>query len=186
MSRSKQVLAPGFTTLEVLCATTLSALLMVAVMGLVAGLSRHERILREKAPLADWQRRLARQLELDIARSWQLDLLPDGFQLTGPLGGRATWKEARVSYRLVDSPVGKLVVREMAWDLERSAKSQTEIVLSGVAGIELCDAAETPAWQPGHPLMQSTLRPGPIPDRLRVLFYGHDGRPLLDQFCHVY
>jgi hypothetical protein len=180
---------PGFTTLEVLCATTLSAMLMVAVMGLVAGLSRHERILREKSPQADWQRRFAKQIEADLERTWQLTPLPDGFALTGPLGrepgsGRANWKTARVTYRLRDSSAGLLLVRELARDPGRSTASQMEIVCAGVAGIELCATSEAPQWQPGQStLVQTTLQPGAPPNQLRVLVYEPSGNTLLDHLC---
>lgn len=190
MSRLK-LKTVGFSTLEVLCATALSAMLMVAVMGLVAGLSKHERVLRNKSPQADWQRRLSKQLESDVARSWQLALLPDGFQLTGPLGrdaatGTPTWKNACVTYRLVDSPVGRLLVREVANEIQRSTKSHTEIATFNAVGIELCSAAETPVWQPGHPPLHTTLRPGSLPNELRILVYGPDGQPLVDQLCLVH
>lgn len=186
-----QLVRRAFTTLEVLCATALSAMLMVAVMGLVAGLSRHERILRDKSPQADWQRRLTRQLKADLGRAWNLALLPDGFQLTGPLGrdlttGAPTWKNARVTYRILESPLGTILVRELASDLERSTASHLEIACFGAVAIELCAATDMPAWQPAlTQRLETTLAAGPLPKQLRVLVYGAYGRPLVDQLCHV-
>lgn len=182
----------GFTMLEVLCATALSAMLMVAVMGLVAGLSRHERILRDKSPQRDWQRKLARQLNADFERAWSLAPLSDGFQLTGPLGrdratGMPTWKTARASYRVLESPMGPVLVRELATDINRSSSSHTEVACVGAVAMELCAAAETPTWQPGYSQrFQTKFQPGPVPNQIRVLVYGSGGQPFVDQLCLVH
>lgn len=106
----------GLTLLEVLCATALASLLMVAVMSVVAGLARLERTLAEPSDSHQWGRHAARLIAVDMAAADSVSVTPDHLVLHGPLStgtsiGERTWAEAQVTYRLEESPLGLVLVR---------------------------------------------------------------------------
>lgn len=88
----------GFTLLELLCALTLSTLLMVAMLGVVGGLAKTEKTLDRHLPTPEWHRRLVAQIEQDLRAADELEVIPNGIRLTGFLGsdsktGSSTWKK---------------------------------------------------------------------------------------------
>lgn len=180
----------ALTSLEVLCATALAAMLMAAVTGFVATVAKHERTLRQRDPAPRWTRALASRLEDDFMLAHSITVNADGFQLEGPLGrepatGVATWRPARVTYRLAGTPLGPALLR--AEGDGRSAAAGAETVCFGAERLALLPGAAGLDEARASPRrVYSGLPVGPPPASVRVVVTGGDARVIVDHVVNLY
>lgn len=190
----------GMTLLELLCASMLATLLMVAVMGVVAGLAKTEKSLASRQPPAEWRRRLADRLADDLRAADRIAPVQAGFEMTGPLGvdpttGVSDWTGARVVYRIESTPLGNTLLRILTAD-RVGAKPRVEILMQGIktlittapSEVLLSDATETTqaATQPLPVVPDQTyandvLQRGDKPPAVRFILVGDRGQALFDQ-----
>ena len=104
----------AFTIIEVLCALILSAALMVAMLGVVAGMGRRADVLTEesKQPAALFEE----LLQADIANSQRISLSANQLVLTGYLSrnrqsGKLIGKPADVTYELLETKNNRILQR---------------------------------------------------------------------------
>lgn len=190
----------GMTLLELLCASTLATLLMVAVMGVVAGLAKTEQSLARRQPHAEWHRRLANRLADDLRAADRVDPVQAGFAMTGPLGidgttGVADWTGARVVYRVESTPLGNALLRIQTAERVGS-KPRVEILVQGVATLvtttpsQTALNATTETTQETGPSLPATsdqayvndvLQRGDKPPAIRVTLIDDRGQTLFDR-----
>ena len=179
----------AMTSLEVLCATALASMLMVAASGFVAGVVKHDKALGRHDPAPRWQVALAAQIDADFRHAHTLTKESNGFRLEGPLGrdavtGVATWRPGRVTYHLADSSLGSLLFRaqsdpaSLALMGEAACIGATRVfVLPAGAGVEEALAATSP--------LVVGVPAGPLPPSLRVMVLDGGGRRLLDHTVQI-
>ena len=107
----------GMTLVELLAATVLSTLLMGAVLGLLASITRSQRTILKDHGVQDlWQTRLQELLEWDLQNSRSLSSLPNGVQLEGFAGrdfstGSPLHCPCRIAYEIVEDGDRKHLIR---------------------------------------------------------------------------
>lgn len=128
----------GFTAVELLVATVLSAMLMGAILGILRSITRAERTLASQAPLQSWHARLIDALEWDFANSRSLTVLPQGVELHGFAGrdwrtGLASHRPTLIRYLIqADGDVSCLVREETRLDSLSLDNTVRELVATGV------------------------------------------------------
>ena len=185
MTRGRDRIRFGFTLLEVLCATLLATMLLVAVLGVVAGLAKAERTLQKSSPAPDWCDRLGSRIERDLGAASTWRPLADGFLLEGVMGsdanGATTWTEASVSYRVVGSPLGKVLVRSEQ-DADPRVGARLELVVSGVSHLAAVAPGEiVPPGGYAEEQSTITLPEGPAPEVFRFVLFGPSQAVMFDE-----
>ncbi|MCA9232788.1 MAG: hypothetical protein KDA57_19215, partial [Planctomycetales bacterium] len=106
----------GLTAVEVVAATLLASLLMVAMLGVLRGLKAQEAALEVRRPIPSWQRTLDGVLEHDLANSRTFSLTPTSLTLNGFAGrdsGVATWQPAAITYQVLTDGERNWLVRQV-------------------------------------------------------------------------
>jgi hypothetical protein len=157
------------TAVELLVATALASMLMVAVLGILGLLAAKRKVLVDEAPVALWQRGLVEQLRRDLSNARRFELAPDRLRLLG-YGSRGsntrqpTHRPAEVVYRVTRASGRSWLIREeIQLDLMSNANRQTEIVCGGLSTI----AMEIPG-RPEH----GPRRSGAVPECCRITIAG--------------
>lgn len=107
----------GMTLVELLAATVLSTLLMGAVLGLLASITRSQRTILKDHGVQDlWQTRLQELLEWDLQNSRSLSPLPNGVQLDGFAGrdfstGSPLHCPCRITYEIIEDGDRRHLIR---------------------------------------------------------------------------
>lgn len=180
----------GMTLLEVLCATALSSLLMVGLLGVIGGIAKTEKTLMGRNPTPDWQRRMIERLERDLGAAEQIQNISDGFRLTGPLAshprsGTSMWTAATVDYLIADSSLGPVLLRrETASTL--GAEPRHELIAYQTAQLLLLLSSEPLPLDPLTNFNSDakaivTILSGPPPATLRFVLLDSQGNVTLDR-----
>jgi hypothetical protein len=178
----------GVTLVELLLALTLSALLLVALRGVVTTARAQSEIAAEQAREAEaWKRRIRQRLKFDIRNSRQVRIRPgrivfEGYAGRDPVSGHADHHACRVTWSLFD-PAGRgfLVRRSEPTSSRLGNAADLELMAVGVR--------ELLAGRPEDSLRELRI-PVPAADEphgyssgLRVLLVGPDHTVLIDQLC---
>jgi hypothetical protein len=175
---------PGMTLLELLCASMLATLLMVAVLGVISGLAKAEKTLDRHQPPAEWRRRLVSRISNDLRAASSAEPLPTGVRLTGPLGrdartGAADWTDAAVEYRVEATPLGPALMRVVLLNgggrhIETLTHSIRSLVITGAGGAPLAPDT-TKAF------VNEAIDGGALPARLRMVMFDQADQVVFDE-----
>ncbi|MEO0529372.1 MAG: hypothetical protein AAF266_02220 [Planctomycetota bacterium] len=179
------------TLLELLCASTIATLLMVAVMGVVGGLAQTEKALASRDPGAEWQRRLAHQLTEDVRAADRIQPNANGFVLEGLLNtsqpsGVSDWKAARISYQIEETPLGKALLRTMIAD-SASSNMKVQVIALNVATLTTLSPVAVSIGQPLVTADQDATYVNDVldvrskPPAIRLILNDGSDRPIFDQ-----
>jgi prepilin-type N-terminal cleavage/methylation domain-containing protein len=163
----------GMTAVEVLVASMLSALLMVAVMGTMRGLKAHERALNLRDPTASWQRSLSHVLQQDLNNARSMRITPQYFELDAIASHQEgmtgdTWLPVVVRYELRQ-------IEDASWLVRRETQGSTSIAqlaCRGVTGLRVNQGASA------MDIENATVRPREqaVVDGLTIEFLQADGQ----------
>jgi hypothetical protein len=176
----------GLTMVEVLAATLLSALLMASVLGVLKGVTGHQKVFTKDFH-ESWQSRLGALLEWDLSNSKTVLVTPDGFELRG-FAGRDFVSglplHCRTSIQYVVKKIRDescLVRTETHLDAPNLDGQRSELVLTGVEQIVLGESASatSKARKPDVPEDGT-----PLPDQATVAILSSEGRSEI--FRHVF
>lgn len=162
----------GMTAVEVLVASMLSALLMVAVMGTMRGLKAHERALDLRDPTTSWQRSLAATLQHDLDNARTIKIMPMFFELESVSGAsdansEHAWLPVTIRYEIRQADNESWLVRS-----ERQGPNlKTELVCRQVARLRISQGA-------GDASLVDAASAQPLPAQLSIAFLQADGTPV--------
>lgn len=168
--------AAGLTAIELLVATTLASLLMVAVLHVLASLHAKWDVLRDDPAQRSVELRLASQLRWDLGHAQTLKWSPQEIRLVGYAGrsfdiGTVTHRPAEIAYT-VRSGVGRrwLIRQERQTDARSRRDVDVQLVCAGILGFDLRTI------DGDAPIATETQ---PVPDRLQVVLQrGTDVKPM--------
>lgn len=160
------------TAVEVLVASMLSALLMVAVMGTMRGLKAHERALELRDPTASWQRSLSYVLQQDLDNTRTIKVSPQFIELDTISGASAgnvedAWLPVKVRYDIRRADSASWLVRTEI----QGAVTSGQLVCRDVVTLRVSQGGSSP----------SALDAGteqPLTDGLTIEFLQANGRPV--------
>lgn len=126
----------GFTALEVVVATTLASLMMIAVLGVLAGIAKKEQLLADRADVSpSWQRQFLTSLRRDLESSSTFRADETTVVLTG-FGGRRngvpTWEPVETHYWIVQAGDRSALMRQVHPLIQPGRPFNPEIVCLGV------------------------------------------------------
>ncbi len=133
----------AFTLVEVLAATAIASLLMVALLGIVAGISRKEKLLTSRDEPA-WHAQVKYLLKRDLGSATGYSCAPNSLTLhtcTHRLTASEPWIPVEVVYEVVEVAGKSALVRSERL-LQSTEASHSDIVAYGVDQIVLAEAAE--------------------------------------------
>lgn len=169
----------ALTLVEILAATLLATLLIVAVLGVLTSVTRGQKALLNDGVPDAWQRRLTTQLEWDLENSRSLKLVPEGILLEGYAGrdsqtGAPLHCPSVIAYLVRQEKGATHLVRQETHPESLSLHNTwTELVCADVERIELGRAGRGNGNQSSN-ISKATgksIPNGPIPDQLRVALY---------------
>ena len=185
MSTTEPKLRYGFTAIEVLAATTLAAMLMVAVLGVLAGISKKQKSLVANTRVPpQWHDGVVKAIRTDLRSAQSLTFSNGTLQLQAGTDSFATltsWQPTQISYSVVNEGSYSLLLRTAQGPGAASTNTTTMLVCVGVDEILLCDLNT----KPESGLQIKTLPDGAIPPRLRLVLTVR-GDPILNRIIHVY
>ncbi|WP_442483028.1 hypothetical protein [Aeoliella sp. SH292] len=166
----------AFTSVEVLAATTLASALMVAVLGILAGVAKKERILDATLSSPPWHDHLTRQLERDLRHARTLKRQGGRLILVGHAGsvnamGQRSWLPVEIHYYGVHVKSDTLLFRQEYSADGLSSPSAPELMVQGASRLEIGPGTLTTV----HPSNTTPIMPiadGVLPSRLQVAIYG--------------
>lgn len=171
----------AFTSVEVLAATALAAGLMVAVLGVLAGIAKKERLLEKSAHTPVWHDHLARQLQADLRAARSFRHTPEGLILSGHGGtdGPAedpTWLPTDVHFYQVETRGQSLLVRQAVATYRVATGPPPQLMVYGGGRLELFPASIGETGQTLEGALQTEPLPdGLLPSRVRaVVFSGSE------------
>lgn len=182
----------GLTAVELLAATLLASMLMVAVMGVLKSVTQAQKALLRNGPAPAWQNRLVEQLQWDLANSQSIRTTIDGIELEG-FAGRdfvtraAVHNRAMIGYSVVQAGERSVLLRrETHLDSLNLDNTLAEIVCLGIEKLTVMPRAAETATAESNPAggPQQTVRDGPIPDQLIVTLYDSNDSPPV--FSHAF
>lgn len=162
---------PAFTSVEVLAATALASLLMVAVLGVLGGIAKKERLLERTVATPFWHDQLARQLAADLRHARTLRRQPGRLILSGHGGtvaGEPTWEETEVHYYAVQTKAAALLLRQEFPAPLAGPPGPPEVLHYGNAQLELVSYYAAPATSSDAAAVEP-LRDGVLPSRLAIV-----------------
>lgn len=127
----------GFTLIELVCALALGALVVSLLFGLVANLSRRERLWREKYPDDAWIYRVREQLERDFALAREVRWSRDRIELQGygPVDpGSNLARPSEIVYLLRKHTDRTLLLRAANDLLEPAVEPNRTVMAEGIRG----------------------------------------------------
>jgi len=137
------VFAPwGMTAIELLVATSLAALLMVAVIGILARVSRTRAYLLETSPPRAWRVQCEALLQQDFANSKLLEIGGAGFALEGYAGadlatGVPSHRRSRIEYFIVGGNTTWLLRRERHLDAQPGYDGRCDLLSPDIVSLDL-------------------------------------------------
>lgn len=158
----------GFTAVELLIATVLSAMLVVSVMGLLATMKAQCDQLVQRSHAQPWQALFAEQLRRDLANARYVVVAQNRMVLSGYLGTQGdalfnTLRAAEVTYRvaLVDD-VSCLLRDEHPLAVSSNNLTSRQLVATSISGLRMTlpDASNADGEYSG-----------PVPESCRILFF---------------
>lgn len=180
----------GFTSVEALAATALASAMMIAVLGILAGIAKKEKLLAELSNSPAWHEHLRRQLEADLRLTRKFRQEAGRVVLVGEGGttgtaGQRTWLPAEVHYYAVQVRDQSMLLRQELPSL--SSAGPAEVMVLGASGMAILPDVTSATTGTG-----GTLEPvpdGPLPARLRVVVLAageESGRSLFDRRLQLY
>lgn len=177
----------ALTLAELLVATILASMLMVALVGVLPSMTRAQRVLQQKGPQDRWQARFVHILERDLRNSQTIRTTTDGVYLEGLSGrdsiaGSITHCPAVIHYAVVEQGDRWLLIRD-----ERSAEENAiDCVAAEVVAVDLEQIFFTHASSESPPLSEQSaeavIQDGPLPWAIRVVAYSAaDEGPVFDR-----
>lgn len=166
----------GFTLIELLGALALSAMLLVALIGMARSMSLGAKELVETTSVTTWRRHVQAQLLDDLANARRYKVSPNELRLVGyggsnPISGVATLRPTEIVYWLAEYDGEYWLVRdEINLDQITNEVARSELVCRGVARLALLPEQDRGA-PPSHG--------GPLPQRFQVLFTASEGPPVV-------
>lgn len=132
----------GMTAIELLVATSLAALLMVAVIGVLARVSRTRVYLLETAPPRGWRVQCEALLQHDFANSKLLEIGSAGFALEGYAGadlatGEPSHQRSRIEYLIVGGNTTWLLRRERHLDAQPGYDGRCDLLSPDIVSLDL-------------------------------------------------
>lgn len=169
----------GMTMIELMAASVLASLLMVAVLGILLTMSAQRRALRTIATVAPWREQLLAQLRWDFTNARTMSWSAGELRLYG-LGGRdfatasVTQRPSEVIYS-IRRMTGKnwLLRSEIDVDSRSNRNMRAELVCFGVERFDfrLLDRDE-----------EVPQRIIPVPRTFRMILHGETGNgPVIEQ-----
>jgi hypothetical protein len=173
--RHPQKTCHGMTAVEVLVASLLSALLMVAVMGTMRGLKAHERALTLRDPTESWQRSLAHVLQQDLENARTLRIAPQFIELQGVAGLASgdtenAWLPVVIRYEIRQLEAENWLVRSE----RHGATARAELVCRDVAAVRVSSGQ----GQVNHTNALDANREQAVTDGLKVEFLRAGSTPV--------
>ncbi len=133
----------GMTLIELLAATVLAALVMIATLGVIRSLATARKALDEAAVCQPWKRRLAEQLRADLLQSRLLKWDAQQLRLRGyagrhPVTGVATQRPTEIVYAVRECGTRAFLVRvETALDAPSLGNHRSELAAEGISHIRI-------------------------------------------------
>lgn len=128
----------AFTLIELVAATALAALLMVALFRVTVSLAKVRTVIAQVPTVETWTKDLHRQLDRDVSQAREVMLADGMLQLLGPLGrgeaSRVAHGPARIIYRVMSAEGTGLLVREELDLLDRSNKGMRTLLMCAGVG----------------------------------------------------
>lgn len=176
----------GMTAIELLVATSLAALLMVAVMGILARMSRTRVYLLEAAPPRAWRVQCEALLQHDFANSKLLEIGSAGFALEGYAGadlatGEPSHRRSRIEYVIVGGDKTWWLRRERHLDAQPGYDGRCDLLSPDIASLDL--QVYAPGRRRWESLALSTdrLKRVDVPALCRVIAYKKENKnPAID------
>jgi len=177
----------AFTIVELLVASALASILVVALLGTLRSLAIQRKTLFDGGTVEPWRTSLTEQLRWDLCNSRQIEAHPEEIRLAG-FASRdfqtdcATFRPCEIIYSICDDGRRHWLVRkEVHTDDLKFDNSRSEVVCAGVArlavarlGEELDDDRSSPVQGAGD---AATL--ADIPDRLRLVLFGEEQKSIV-------
>jgi len=152
----------GFTMIELLAASTLTAMMMVFVLGSVSGLTVRQKELEKSDRSPSWKNRLVEQLRWDLTNAEIVEVQANRLLLTG-FGGR-DWKTGNPTQRRTEivyevkltNNHGRLMRHETHVDELTNTNRRSDLMALGIASIAAVFPDEittegTPVWRVRYP-----------------------------------
>lgn len=170
----------AFTLLELIVVVVLTSLLMTATVTVLRSLLRPRASGGSLHPIA------VTRIRSDLSNARWYRLPRNRLELRGPLGLDANhlplWLDAEVSYSVVSTPRGGLLVRSQRLSQFSESIPERQAVWLGISSL----AFHTTYWEAGDPLNESnrtSLPDGwlPLPDSFSFELYDADQRVRLSE-----
>lgn len=166
----------AFTSVEVLAATTLASALMVAVLGILAGVAKKERILDATLSSPSWHDHLTRQIERDLRHARTLKRQGGRLILVGNAGslnavGQRSWLPVEIHYYAVQVKSDTLLFRQEYHADGLSPSSAPLLMVQGASRLEI-GPGTLAAVNTSDPTPIMPIVDGVLPSRLQVAIYG--------------
>jgi prepilin-type N-terminal cleavage/methylation domain-containing protein len=133
----------GLTLIELLVATALASMLLVAVMSLLKTLAVKRKVLVEQTAMAPWQQSLEEQLRWDLTHARRFEFAAESLWLMGYAArdfatGVITHRRSEVVYRLVRLGERTWLLREETQpDMLSNGNRRRELVCCGLTTIAM-------------------------------------------------
>lgn len=171
----------AFTMVEVLAATILSALLSVAVLGVIAGMSNQKKALEATAKGLAWKRNFVEQLRWELAQSDSILINNNSLGISGqvrrnPDLGNPTHELATAYYQITSIAGQKWLIRD---ELKAGSPNERSLVACSIEGLSCAQidangeeltieaSGDSPDWMP---------IPGEVV--IRIYLTDHKSKPL--------
>lgn len=187
MTRSSKQPA-GMTLIELMVASALAAMLMVALTGVLRSLVIQQRTIAEGGLAMAWKDRLLEQMRWDLTNARRFSAEPSRLRLVGYGGrdfnsGNVAQRPAEVVYEVIDG--NWLVRHEIHLDASTLHNRRSDLVCKGIGAMairRLEDSDRPPAVETHRDPKRSDAMPlGAIPDRLRLVLYGENKEEFINE-----
>lgn len=167
----------AFTAVELLVATALAAMLMVALLGVLQAMIRAEKTLLDRQPTEAWHARFADQLEWDLRNSQALRTTPEGVSFEGRAGrnstdGTSVHCRAIIRYFVAQQGESRCLVREETHPDERNLRNRTwQLVAVDVDRFLIVPSAGASIRDQVSALTPASIQDGPLPPQVTVALF---------------
>lgn len=166
----------GFTLIEVMLTTALTAVILIAVLGVTASLGRSQKALARHADQEQGHGEIVELLRRDLAQAQEARFSQGGVEIIGfgaldPATLEPSQRPATIVYRLVSDRDGSWVVREQTLLDQSKGSPWREIVGWGVRAFEIEPVLSEGAAEP-------TSAASVVPQEVRIEMQWASGPPL--------
>lgn len=174
----------GFTSIEVLAATALASLLMVAVLGILAGIAKKEKVLESSELPPRWHDQIVRRLRADLSSASRFRAEPGRVIFEASAGNdpnHPDWLPTEIHYFVFEAREQSILLRQEHPRIQPAPSGRPEIVCLGADSIVL----SAYSGAPGADSQIHALADGAIPPRLRIVL-SEEGNPVLNRPIVIY